>query len=102
HNWEGELATGEEAGFLAVDGDQVGLGKDLQKIFTLQRLNDRSEVNIGTEQEQVQNVVDVLIDREWVDLTNRRADLLRAKSAELAGGGSSDCVGDSGGKQVCP
>jgi hypothetical protein len=51
HDGERELAAGQEAGFLAVDRDQVGLGQNLQQVLGLQRFDDRAEINIGPERE---------------------------------------------------
>ena len=63
HDRERELAAGEETGFLAVHRNQIRLGENLQKILRLERLDHRAEVDVGTEQEQVQDVVDAF--RRW-------------------------------------
>ena len=65
HDGEGKLTTGEEAGFLAVDRDQIGLGQNLQQILGLQRFDHGAEVNVGAEQEQVQNIADGFVGCKW-------------------------------------
>src|SRR6185437_1096523 len=56
---ERKLTTGQEAGFFSVDGDQVWLGQNLQKIFLLQRLNHRSEIDVGAKQKQIQRLIEI-------------------------------------------
>ena len=54
----GNLAAGEEARFLAALGDQVRLGEALEQAAGLQRLDDRAEVVLRVEEEQVQEVAE--------------------------------------------
>src|SRR3982074_2475125 len=94
HNREGKLTASQEACFLAVHRNQIGLGQDLQEILVLQGLNYRSEVDIGPEQKQIENIADGFISRYRVALTGGLADLLRSETAKLTGRrGANDICG---------
>ena len=54
----GELAAGEEAGFLAVARDQVRLRQALEQALVLQRAHDAAEAFLGVEHEEVQEVAE--------------------------------------------
>ena len=56
HNRIGKLAASQEARRLTTDGQQVGFGQNLQNLFLLEILNGRAQVNIRTEQKDVQQV----------------------------------------------
>ena len=56
HDREGKFSASQKTGFLAVDGDQVGLGQNLQQTFLLQSLDDRAQVNLRIKEKQVQEV----------------------------------------------
>jgi hypothetical protein len=45
------LAAGEETGLLAVDGDEVRLRQNLEKVLGLQGLDDGAQVNVRAKQE---------------------------------------------------
>ena len=75
------LAAGEEAGFLAVGGDQVRLGQALEQPLRLERLHHRADVVLGVEQEHVQEVAE----RQAAALPRievGRGELLRRGAAE--------------------
>src|SRR5580700_9652979 len=100
HNGEGKLAAGEEAGFLAVDGDEVGLGQDLEKVLGLERLDHGAQVNIGLKQKQIKNVAEGLSGRERRTLSLGLGDAWRGEAAVLAGGCGSEQVAGAGRKNV--
>ena len=58
HDGIGILAAGQEAGFLAVLGNQVRLGEALEEALGLQRLDDAAQVVLAVEEEQVQEVAE--------------------------------------------
>ena len=58
HDRNRELAAGEEAGFLAVDRDQVRFGQALEEPFALQRADGGAEAVLAAEDEQVQKVAE--------------------------------------------
>ena len=58
HDRNRELAAGEEAGFLAVDRDEVRFGQALEQPLVLQRLNDGAEAGLVVEDEEVQEVAE--------------------------------------------
>ena len=83
------LTSGEKAGFLAVDRDQIGLGENLQQILGGESFNRGSQVNVRSKQKQVQNVVDGCA---WTRGDSARSARgrswrqgLRTEAAELAG-----------------
>src|SRR3984893_17284332 len=100
HNGEGKLTARQETGFLAVHRAQVGLGQDLQEILVLQGLNHGSEVDIGPEQKQIENVADGLVSRYRVALTSRLGDLLRSETPKLTGRRGSDDICGAGGDKI--
>ncbi len=51
-----KLAAHQEAGFLAIGGNQVRLRQDLQKVAGLQRLDESAQVQIGSKGEDIQGV----------------------------------------------
>src|SRR5580700_1815008 len=46
HNGERKLAAGEETGFFAIDGTEIGLGQNLEKVLGLESLDHSTQVNI--------------------------------------------------------
>src|SRR5580700_4795004 len=96
HDGEGELAAGEETGFLPVHRDEIGLGQDLEKILGLQGLDHGSEVDVWTEQEQVQYIADGLVSLKRAADSLSLAYLRGTEAAVLAGGGASDCIAGAG------
>ncbi len=58
HDRHGHLAAGEEAGFLAVVGDEVRFGEALQQPPALQRLQQAADVVLRVEEEQVEEVAE--------------------------------------------
>src|SRR5215467_7948031 len=94
HDRERELASGEEACLFAVDRNQVGLGKYLQKILGLQSLNHSAKIDVRTEQEQIQDVIQSLAACSG-DCAVRRPCLgqgLRAETAKLSGCAGADKI----------
>ncbi len=55
---EGKFAASEEAGFLAIECDEVGLGKNLKEVFRLQGLDDGAEIDLRIKEEEVKEVAD--------------------------------------------
>src|ERR1035441_9865843 len=53
---ERELAAGEEAGLLAVDGEKIWLGQGFEQVLALQRLDGCRQVEVFAEQENAQHV----------------------------------------------
>src|ERR1019366_5038515 len=53
---EWDLAAGEEAGLLAIDGQKIRLGQGFEQILALQRLDGRRQVNVLAEQQDAQHV----------------------------------------------
>ena len=100
HDGEGELAASQKAGLLAVDGDEVGLGQNLQQILGLQSLDHRAEIDVRAEEKKVQDVVDSLSGRKWRVLPLRLVNGLGAEAAVLAGSGSPDCIARRRWKEV--
>ena len=86
HDRKRELAAGEEARFLAVYCDQIGLGKNLQEVLGLKRLDDGAEIDVRTKHEQVEDVVDGL------GAVPFEIDVLGAESAELSGGDGTERI----------
>ena len=77
------LAAGEEAGFLAVVGDQVRLGEALEEPARLQRLDDGADALLALEEEQVQEIAEDQVDRVGSALAlleAGRRELLRRRS----------------------
>lgn len=93
------MAAREKAGFLAIHGDEIGLGENLQKILGLQCFDHRSEVNVGTKQKQVQNIVDCLTGLNGGTLTGRLSNGLGAEAAELTSADGSDSIGRARGEK---
>src|SRR5579859_2035804 len=103
HDGEGKLAPGQEASLLAIDGDQVGLGKDLQETLVLQGLNHRSEIDIRPKDEQVQNIADGLPAGAGRAAARTGAALgkrLWAKAAKLSSGDGAKSVRCARGNEV--
>ena len=63
HDRERKFPAGQEAGFLPIYRDKVGLGQNLQQVFVLKRLNYRAEIDVGPKEKQIQDVADV--NRRW-------------------------------------
>src|ERR1700687_4974369 len=57
HDGKWKLTSGEKAGFLAIDRNQIGLGENLQQILGGKSFDRGSEVNVRSKQKQVQNVI---------------------------------------------
>ncbi len=80
HHGVGILAAGQEAGFLAVFGNQVRFGQALEQPLVLQRLDDAADAVLRVEEEQIQQVAEddpSLIER-------RNGKLLCARAADPA------------------
>ena len=58
HDGTGNCAADQEIGFLAVGGHQVRLGQNLEDGLVLQGLDERAQVQLGIEREQVQRLGD--------------------------------------------
>src|SRR4029077_3191057 len=84
HDGERKLAARQETGFLAVHGDEVWFGQDLEQVLGLQGANHRPEMDIRTEEEHVQNVTDVSVCRERPAGAGRVRDLLGSEGSELS------------------
>ncbi len=82
---EGKLTASEEAGFLAIDRDQIRLSQDLKKVALLQGLDDATEVHVGVEEKQVQQVGDAGLAGE------------AAAGGSRSGAGAADGVGERAG-----
>src|SRR5207237_1556531 len=48
-----KFASGEKTGFMAADGNQVWLGKNLEQVLVLEQPQCRSEIKIGPERKKV-------------------------------------------------
>src|SRR5581483_6942646 len=84
HHGERKFAAGQEACFLAIDCNQVRLSQNLQQILLLQGLDHRTQVNIRTEQKNVQHIIEGLARlkrrmRTWENIRN----LLRTETTKL-------------------
>src|SRR5207247_10810192 len=97
HDREGKLTPGQEAGFLAVDRNQIRLCENLQETLIFEGLNRRAEINVGTEKKQVQNIVDSSGGSGGTACgpLTARGQRLRSKGAELSRGYGADCVSGS-------
>src|SRR5713226_3854461 len=62
-----KFAARQKAGLFTVDGDQIGLGKNLKQVPGLQGFNDGPEMELRAEQKQIQEVPDRRLDREACD-----------------------------------
>src|SRR5207342_1868123 len=58
HDWNRELTTGEEAGFLAVVGNEVRLGQTLEPATLFERLDDAPDAFLLVEEEQIQEIAE--------------------------------------------
>jgi hypothetical protein len=58
HDGERELPAGQKTGFLAIDGNEVGLRQNLEQVLGLQSFNHGPEVDIRLEQKKIQNIID--------------------------------------------
>src|SRR5208282_662027 len=97
---KGEFAAGQEAGFLAIDRDQGGLGQNLQEILRLERLDHRTQMDLRVEEEHVEYVRYRRGSGEWGTRSLIGDGPYAGDSAELAGGGGADGVSGAGRKQV--
>src|SRR5512140_290568 len=55
---KGELTTCQEAGFLAIDRNQVGLGENLQETFIFKSRDGCAKIDVGTKEKKIQDIVD--------------------------------------------
>src|SRR2546422_150014 len=53
---ERKFSSGKETGFASADRNEIGFGENLQKILVLKQTQRRSEIKIGPEGKQVQQV----------------------------------------------
>src|SRR6266702_4686475 len=58
HDGKGELTTCQEAGFLAIDRDQVRLGENLQETFIFKSLDGCAKIDVGTKEKKIQDIAD--------------------------------------------
>ena len=58
HGRKGKLATRDEAGFLTIDGKNVGLCKNLQKILRFQCLDGCTQIQIRPVYKEIQCVTE--------------------------------------------
>ena len=72
----------------------------IEEALVLERLNDSAEMNVGTEQEHVQNIAHRLGGGKGRALPLSLADRLGGEAAVLASCYSSDRVAGAGGKEV--
>src|SRR5262249_2356404 len=85
---EREFTAREEACLFALNRDQVRLSKNLQEIPALHGTNRRTDIQIRTEEEQVQNIGEVngsigeVLILELKLAESRRGELLRADRAD--------------------
>ena len=101
HDGKRELPSGEKTGLFPVDRDQVRLGEYLQKVLGLKSLDDCAEVNVGTEEEQIENIVDRLIRLDRTTLSRALLNLLLPEAAELSSRTGADEVSRTRGNKVC-
>src|SRR5690349_24594002 len=55
---EGEFAACQETSLFAINSNQVRFGEDLEKVLSLQRLDNDPEIQIGTGDKNVEEIAD--------------------------------------------
>src|SRR5262249_37459138 len=95
----------EEAGLLAVDGDEIWLGKNLEQILGLKRFDDGAEIDIWAEEKKIENIADGLcagVGRRSAIKRSRLRGLkiYRTEATELSGADSTDGVARAVGEEV--
>ena len=61
NDWERKLTASQEARFFAGFSEKVRLSKHLKQALLFERLNGQTDVNVGTEQENVQQAAEAEI-----------------------------------------
>src|SRR5262245_18225321 len=56
NHWERKLSTSQESGFLSIQSHEVRLRQNLEHRLLFEGLDRHGEVQIGPEQENIQNV----------------------------------------------
>src|ERR1700728_66600 len=103
HDGKRELTPGQKAGFLAVDGNQVGFGEDLQQILGFKSFNGGSEINIGPKEKKIEDIIEGGRGRGGGGpAICAGSQGLRAESAELPGRRGADRIRASRGNEVDP
>src|SRR5712692_7498237 len=91
----------QEARLFVCFGQQVWLRQNLQQIFLLQSLDNSSQVNIGTKEEDVQHIANGLLGGE-LRVPDRKViiDFLCSEAAKLPRRGCADGLSRPRGKEI--
>ncbi len=100
HHGEGEFSSGEEAGFFAIDGDEIGLGENLQQVLRLERFDYGAEMNLRVKEKLVEDIRYGRGIGKWTERSGIADGTLAGDSAELAGGGAADGVAGACREQI--
>src|SRR5882762_10125095 len=103
-----ELTSSEKAGFLAIHGNQIRFGENLQQIFALQGFDGSAKINVRTKEKKVQDIVDSSCGRGGGGRRSARSSLrsgserLGPEAPELSGRDRSYRISRSGRNEVHP